>query len=1149
MAADTSRSPISYKSGIQTWSLVVVILLLIPGAYAFLYFADRDNYLTNRYFRALSELDLQVNQSLVGLDKLLEFALHPKISPDLCAEDPSRARNVCDDYEIYLRQFSDKFSQVKFGNKGACDEVNIAAMPIVGDKTYFEINGVPDNRKVLTYECSEVGSKNSTGMEKRFVSVSVALRKLIDPTPALQYFDQVLLLDSEGDVVYRSGKDDLTQTTNISARDDYARFENLGHYLRNQVLREVDLSSGLENFTVDRKTSVREVSHSTIREATIGKIDYLLFIQPFHPVREQVLPKRTGKDQKGNPGNGMAGSLSYIVGVVPYDQYFLSIVSLPLWKITNLFLLFLFLLALVPHLKLFFSGSYFMPNRVFAWWLGASFPLLILFICNAWLAWEQYDELENSMDSEAEQISQQLKVNFRREINAVMALWTSGSDVEVQSRAVEAKQNCKGYIDSRDTVYPLYGVAFFIEGQGQITGCLENNRTVNMRTEASVSNRRYFSTPGFHPELLFSWIPQQSQGQKGHHDEQAIPYYTERIQSYDHGLKLTALSFPLKANTICSVGPSEKTSESKPCVFSVVKLMQSFFAPILPLGFGFAVIDDHSGEVYYHSNDQRSLIENFYIETDREARLIAAVQSRHSQYFSGSYHAHRHRFYSAPLDGTPWSLVVFYKTSSIELANLRTVLLSLIYSSSITILLLLIPLVTGLIFPGNTYRPTRWLLPNGTLTNRIRACFLSSRIGRMSDQGFSLIYVGSAVAMMFLIFGVIAWASFFLASEDQIERLQRFNLLHAGRAISARMNLVDREQQRLGIEPGKKGEVTYIDDRKLLEFAIYYPENCSVYEVAVSKNPKCALYLPKEFTVDAQGYLDSPAKGLGSDRRDTDRWIDRFLPVFNAFDASYLQMRYLTATDHSWYFSTQEPEHSSLYIKHHDSDQYARIYSSHPVPHTHSGLQHGMYRERQIYLFFALFLGIFVLYRLGRLTAKRLMGLHLPDPQRWAEQMMVYRQEAPVEIIPADASFSSVQVRENLATIVKGNTPELKQLKAILYSRACNRIINTYNVKPIMWLILSGILKNENGLEFRDPAMKEWIRQQPWQQETREFYAAQSSDMWRVVAPAFYALLLLGFILITMSGGKIGDFLMGIVPVVLAGGIPAVTQMIRERLK
>ncbi|MCI0667651.1 MAG: hypothetical protein L0Y43_06315, partial [Methylococcaceae bacterium] len=646
-----------------------------------------------------------------------------------------------------------------------------------------------------------------------------------------------------------------------------------------------------------------------------------------------------------------------------------------------------------------------------------------------------------------------------------------------------------------------------------------------------------------------------------------LRFYSERIQSYDHGLKLTALSFPLRNDGICFAdncaqmeNQNPATDKSEPAVFVLVKMMQTFFAPVLPFGFGFAVIDDHSGEVYYHANDQRSLLENFYIETDRNTKLIAAVRSRHSEFLSGIYNAQPHRFYTSPLEGTPWSLIVFYDIGGLDLASLRTVLQSLIYAAGATILLLLVPLITRLIFPRRVYQPLRTLLPNGTLVKRLHARLQQTAIGRLTDQSFPVLYVGSAIILIFILFGFVAWVTFSLASKDQVERLQRFNLLHSGHAILNRMDLLDLEQQRLGISPGTSREVKYMDDRVLLEFAIYYPQNFNVNAESNAGDFVCRQ------EVAMRNFASEKHDGQAD--WDPDTLIDWFLPIFNRFDASYLQMRYDAATDKSWYFRAQsDGANSSLCLWNDISGRYTRIVSSHPVPHRHSGpadegrdsycqadgdpgsLCHGKPNYREISLFLALVLGLTVLYQLARLSAARLMGLYLPEPRNWAEHQMSYRQGAPIEIMTEDAEITAELARKNLSAIANGTSLELRELRAMLYNRAHDRIINTFQVTPVMWLILGGILRNENGLEFQDQAMKKWIQQQTWRQETRDFFESHSSNLWRVLAPSFYAVLLLGFVLITLSGGKIGDFLIGILPIALTAGIPVVTNLVRERLK
>ncbi|MGR9108408.1 MAG: hypothetical protein ACU843_15930, partial [Gammaproteobacteria bacterium] len=604
-------------------------------------------------------------------------------------------------------------------------------------------------------------------------------------------------------------------------------------------------------------------------------------------------------------------------------------------------------------------------------------------------------------------------------------------------------------------------------------------------------------------------------------------------------------------------------------------MMQTFFAPVLPYDFGFAVIDDHTGDVYYHSNDQRSLLENFYIETDRNAQLISAVQSRHSQFVSGIYNAQPHRYYVAPLEGVPWSLIVFYDLSSIEIANLRSLLVSLIFSAVFILLVVAMLVVTRLIFPVRIFKPLKTLLPNGKVVSRLRSTFEKIEVRGIVDNSFDVVYVGLAMVFIFFVFGMIAWLTFSDVKESEIARMQRLNLVHTGRAILKRMNRLTLEEQRLGIKQhdnnsktdgddpddcDSKKPITYGDDKDssalgpLSDFAIYYPRGFEVNK-AWSNDKICEPASQNDGGSEStnqdedQPYLKFIEQG------------DTSLPVFSRFDANYLQMHYLKASDNSWCFVASDQVLPFLYIRNGAGEKYLSICSDHPVPHIHAmpeskqemaykacadtkqptdreklqckeapGVQpkpidHGKQHDHAGSLLLALFFGLILLYQLGHLTATRLMGLYLPDPEKWADDQLTFLQEAPVKALCDNDENDASLVRDNLTVIANGDSYEHRELRAILYSRASDRIINTFNVTPVMWLILSGILVNENGLEFRDPRMQRWIQQQPWRQETREFLDSHGSDLWRILAPSFYVLILLAFVLITMSGGKIGDFL------------------------
>ena len=116
--------------------------------------------------------------------------------------------------------------------------------------------------------------------------------------------------------------------------------------------------------------------------------------------------------------------------------------------------------------------------------------------------------------------------------------------------------------------------------------------------------------------------------------------------------------------------PFEQEEQSS--LHKVIGLKKRFLAfrePVLPTYFGFAVIQDDTGEVLFHFDDRRSLVENFFWETDENLRLKAAIRARDEDAFSGQYHGSGHRFLVQPIANLPWSLIIFYEMHLLEVVN------------------------------------------------------------------------------------------------------------------------------------------------------------------------------------------------------------------------------------------------------------------------------------------------------------------------------------------------------------------------------------------------------------------------------------------------------------------------------------------------
>ncbi|HEV8582516.1 MAG TPA: hypothetical protein VGX68_25910 [Thermoanaerobaculia bacterium] len=126
--------------------------------------------------------------------------------------------------------------------------------------------------------------------------------------------------------------------------------------------------------------------------------------------------------------------------------------------------------------------------------------------------------------------------------------------------------------------------------------------------------------------------------------------------------------------------------------------LSSLNGPVLPPGYGFAVIDDQSGDVLFHSDRRRAGYENFFEEADYDRGLRALVAARRSGVQNAAYLGRGHRLRVEPivlpgsasrsLEHSPyWTLVVFsdkrdmrtFNVDAMTTAMLLLVLYLLVY--------------------------------------------------------------------------------------------------------------------------------------------------------------------------------------------------------------------------------------------------------------------------------------------------------------------------------------------------------------------------------------------------------------------------------------------------------------------------------------
>jgi hypothetical protein len=100
--------------------------------------------------------------------------------------------------------------------------------------------------------------------------------------------------------------------------------------------------------------------------------------------------------------------------------------------------------------------------------------------------------------------------------------------------------------------------------------------------------------------------------------------------------------------------------------------------PVLPPAFGFVIIDD-AGNVIFHDDPQRNGNENFFDESDHNRQLRAAVLARRADSVEMKYWGEDHSAYVRPMEGLPWTLIVYRNKRLLETMNVESLVFTLFF--------------------------------------------------------------------------------------------------------------------------------------------------------------------------------------------------------------------------------------------------------------------------------------------------------------------------------------------------------------------------------------------------------------------------------------------------------------------------------------
>ncbi len=175
--------------------------------------------------------------------------------------------------------------------------------------------------------------------------------------------------------------------------------------------------------------------------------------------------------------------------------------------------------------------------------------------------------------------------------------------------------------------------------------------TIPVKETLDLADREYFQAL----KLNQAWPLQPDDGEP-------VPVIAQRLFNRADASKALQIAVPL-----CD--PTQNGRDSRFCGLITGDLaVHSLIASVTPPLLQFAVIDATTGTVIFSSRDAHSLAESFFLESERDRALYAAIRSRHPQEFRASYMGDPHRFVYEPIKNVPWGVLVFY--SEKELADL-----------------------------------------------------------------------------------------------------------------------------------------------------------------------------------------------------------------------------------------------------------------------------------------------------------------------------------------------------------------------------------------------------------------------------------------------------------------------------------------------
>ncbi len=327
-------------------------------------------------------------------------------------------------------------------------------------------------------------------------------------------------------------------------------------------------------------------------------------------------------------------------------------------------LLILLLMISMPVLKLVLMSSIERLHIRNVMMVGGSIvlgvPVVLLIIFNLY---EFVIKGNQEIDQDLKDLSDNIETNFVDEILTMVKLLN-----KVDSTVARDPQKL-GSIDL--SAYNEFNHIFWIKKNGRTIKDLQRTLLSMEPSSIDVSAREYFKKVA--GDQMWKLRFDSLGAIKFNLDKDTtFNFYLQSIVSWNDFTREAAISIPSRLDTTIFEAP----------VAAITSQMKSVMDAILPVGYGFAIIDPN-GLVKFHSISDRVLQENFLEETNQSAEVRSAIYSRIATEADIKYRNVNHRSFIQPINSTPLFLVTFYNNEfrNAEIQGVLSISIILLFGS------------------------------------------------------------------------------------------------------------------------------------------------------------------------------------------------------------------------------------------------------------------------------------------------------------------------------------------------------------------------------------------------------------------------------------------------------------------------------------